>query len=129
MTERADAALGVPAFYEQMMPDLTMGVLLKYCRPRYIFSVCNLPDVEVVGEEKDKRYPERYIVRLAGLDICDPITNEVDELAGSDVPCWMLDTDYNELCFHVSQAFFPRGRATTCARPSVPSTRSRCGIS
>ncbi|MGD0900620.1 MAG: hypothetical protein ABR915_22540 [Thermoguttaceae bacterium] len=27
---------------------------------------------------------------------------------GSDVPCWLLDTDYNDLCFHVSQAFFPR---------------------
>ena len=22
--------------------------------------------------------------------------------------CWLLDTDYNDLCFHVSQAFFPR---------------------
>ncbi len=27
---------------------------------------------------------------------------------GSDVPAWFLDTDYNELSFHVSQAFFPR---------------------
>jgi adenine-specific DNA-methyltransferase len=27
---------------------------------------------------------------------------------GGDVPCWLLDTDYNGLSFHVSQAFFPR---------------------
>jgi adenine-specific DNA-methyltransferase len=24
------------------------------------------------------------------------------------VPAWFLDTDYNGLCFHVCQAFFPR---------------------
>lgn len=27
---------------------------------------------------------------------------------GNDVPAWFLDTDYSGLCFHVSQAFFPR---------------------
>jgi adenine-specific DNA-methyltransferase len=27
---------------------------------------------------------------------------------GNDIPAWFLDTDYNNLCFHVSQAFFPR---------------------
>ncbi|MGB9920954.1 MAG: DNA methyltransferase [Moorellales bacterium] len=24
------------------------------------------------------------------------------------MPAWFLDTDYNGLCFHVDQAFFPR---------------------
>jgi adenine-specific DNA-methyltransferase len=35
----------------------------------------------------------------------------VDHRAGSDVPAWFLDTDYNDLCFLVSQAFFPRTSA------------------
>jgi adenine-specific DNA-methyltransferase len=30
---------------------------------------------------------------------------------GKDVPAWFLDTDYNGLCFHVCQAFFPRTSA------------------
>ena len=30
---------------------------------------------------------------------------------GNDVPAWFLDTDYNDLCFHVCQAFFPRTSA------------------
>jgi adenine-specific DNA-methyltransferase len=30
---------------------------------------------------------------------------------GDDVPAWLLDTDYNNLRFHVSQAFFPRTSA------------------
>ena len=32
----------------------------------------------------------------------------VTHRSGDDVPAWLLDTDYNGLCFHVSQAFFPR---------------------
>ena len=28
-----------------------------------------------------------------------------------DVPGWFLGIDYNDLCFHVSQAFFPRTSA------------------
>jgi adenine-specific DNA-methyltransferase len=36
---------------------------------------------------------------------------EVNHRRGDDVPAWFLDTDYNGLCFHVSQAFFPRTSA------------------
>jgi adenine-specific DNA-methyltransferase len=109
MIDSADAALGIPATYVQMTPDLMMGDLLKNLRSSQIFSVCGLPDVEIVkAKKKDKHDPQRYIVRLLGLDTFDPTTNEVDPLEGNEVPCWMLDTDYNDLCFHVSQAFFPR---------------------
>ena len=95
MIESPDVALGIPATYMQMTPDLMMGDLLKNLRSSQIFSVCGLPDVEVVKAKKqDRNDPQRYVVRLAGLDIFDPVTNEVDELAGSDVPCWMLDTEY-----------------------------------
>ena len=33
---------------------------------------------------------------------------DTDHRPGNDVPAWLLDTDYNDLCFHASQAFFPR---------------------
>jgi adenine-specific DNA-methyltransferase len=36
---------------------------------------------------------------------------ETDHRQGNDVPAWLLDTDYNGLCFHVCQAFFPRTSA------------------
>jgi adenine-specific DNA-methyltransferase len=36
---------------------------------------------------------------------------ETDHRQGHDVPAWLLDTDYNGLCFHVCQAFFPRTSA------------------
>ena len=38
----------------------------------------------------------------------DPIEMVNHKSKGDDVPAWFLDTDYNDLCFHVSQAFFPR---------------------
>ena len=47
-------------------------------------------------------------VELRGYDLFDPATMETEHRAGKDVPAWFLDTDYNGLCFHVSQAFFPR---------------------
>jgi adenine-specific DNA-methyltransferase len=50
-------------------------------------------------------------VELLGLDVFDPVTMEPIHRAGNDVPAWLLDIDYNGLCFHVSQAFFPRTSA------------------
>ena len=50
----------------------------------------------------------QYQVELVGLDVFDPISMEVGHQIGNDVPAWLLDTDYNGLCFHVSQAFFPK---------------------
>ncbi len=44
---------------------------------------------------------------------------EATHLAGSDVPAWFLDTDYNDLSFHVSQAFFPRTGAWDSLRRAL----------
>jgi adenine-specific DNA-methyltransferase len=83
-----------------------MGDLLKSLRSSQIFSVCGLPEVEVrpAGDGQ-------YEVELLGLDVFDPVTMEVEHRRGDDVPAWLLDTDYNNLCFHVCQAFFPRTSA------------------
>src|SRR5207249_9005631 len=74
-----------------------------------IFSVCGLPEVKIHKlKPKAKGDPVMYQVELLGLDVFDPITMKTDHWVGDDVPAWFLDTDYNGLCFHVSQAFFPR---------------------
>jgi adenine-specific DNA-methyltransferase len=115
---------GVSATYVQATPDLLMGDLLKNMRSSQIFSVCGLPEIEVrrVGRAGSRKRPEgssrganatplaeeRYQVTLLGLDIFDPVTMQSLHRKGDDVPAWFLDTDYNEQCFHVCQAFFPR---------------------
>ncbi|MGA2705604.1 MAG: DNA methyltransferase [Isosphaeraceae bacterium] len=102
-----DAGLiSIPATYVQGTPDLMMCDLLKSLRSSQIFSVCGLPEVEV-----RKAGEGQYEVELLGLDVFDPISMDVTHRRGDDVPAWFLDTDYNNLCFHVCQAFFPRTSA------------------
>jgi adenine-specific DNA-methyltransferase len=106
LVEKCAEVMGVPATYVQATPDLMMGDLLKNMRSSQIFSVCGQPEI-TIHRTKDKQYQ----VELLGLDVFDPITMEVDHRSGEDVPAWFLDIDYNDLCFHVSQAFFPRTSA------------------
>jgi adenine-specific DNA-methyltransferase len=103
LIERCQEVVGIPATYVQATPDLLMGDLLKNMRSSQIFSVCGLPDVEL-RRLKDGRYE----VELKGLDVFDPISIQSQARSGNEVPCWLLDVDYNDLCFHVSQAFFPK---------------------
>ncbi len=104
------AAMGlVPATYVQATPDLMMGDLLKNMRSSQIFSVCGLPEITIHPlKPASSDGPPQYQVELVGLDTFDPTTMEVNHRRGDDVPAWLLDADYNGLCFHVSQAFFPR---------------------
>jgi adenine-specific DNA-methyltransferase len=109
------AQLGVAATYVQATPDVLMGDLLKNMRSSQIFSVCGLPDVSLLkaaapDDEKHVK-TEWWQVRLDGLDVFDPASQQVDHRSGLDVPAWLLDTNYNGMVFHVCQAFFPRTAA------------------
>jgi adenine-specific DNA-methyltransferase len=97
---------GIPATYVEATRDLHMGDLLKNMRSSQIFSVCGLPEVKLRKLKEGK-----YQVDLLGLDVLDPVTMEIDSRGGDDVPAWFLDTNYNDLSFHVGQAFFPRTSA------------------
>lgn len=109
LIENCAEAMGVPATYVQATPDLMMGDLLKNMRSSQIFSVCGLPEIEVRKiRTKEKAEAQQYEVELLGMDVFDPVTMETLNRKGDDVPAWFLDTDYNNLSFHVSQAFFPR---------------------
>lgn len=106
LVEQAEQMIGIRSTYVQMTPDVLMGDLLKNMRSSQIFSVCGLPEVEL-----RLRADGKYEVELLGLDVFDPATMESSHEKGDDVPAWLLDSDYNGLCFHVSQAFFPRTSA------------------
>jgi adenine-specific DNA-methyltransferase len=101
--------IGIACTYLQATMDLQMGDLLKNMRSSQIFSVCGLPDV-VVRRKSAKDHPPElpWEVELLGLDTFDPVTMDVDHMKGSEVPAWLLDTDYNGMVFRVRQAFFPR---------------------
>ncbi len=110
LVENCAEAVSISATYVQATPDIMMGDLLKNMRSSQVFSVCGLPEVRL-KKIKGKGNEILYQAELLGLDAFDPVTGAVDSRPANDVPCWMLDTDYNDLCFHVSQAFFPRTAA------------------
>jgi adenine-specific DNA-methyltransferase len=115
--EDCQQAIGIPATYIQATPDLLMGDLLKHMKSSQIFSVCGLPDVQIHKTEEGK-----YQVELKGLDVFDPTTMEVEAEPGHNVPAWFLDTNYNGLCFHVNQAFFPRTGAWDSLKKALKGT-------
>jgi adenine-specific DNA-methyltransferase len=108
LIEECEAVVGIPATYVQATPDLLMGDLLKSMRSSQIFSVCGLPEVRIKKASRENGGSDHYSVELLGLDVFDPVRMETGHRRGDDVPAWFLDMDYNRLCFHVSQAFFPR---------------------
>jgi adenine-specific DNA-methyltransferase len=110
LIEQCGDVVGIPATYVQATPDLMMGDLLKNMRSSQIFSVCGLPEAEI-RKAKKSNGSQLYEAELLGLDVFDPVAMEVHHRKADDVPAWLLDTDYNGLCFHVSQAFFPRTSA------------------
>jgi adenine-specific DNA-methyltransferase len=124
LVDQCEAAVGVPATYVQATPDLLMGDLLKNMRSSQIFSVCGLPEISLrkLSKGTSDSSPARYQVELLGLDVFDPVNMEVFPRNGDDVPAWFLDTDYNGLSFHVSQAFFPRTSAWDNLKRALRST-------
>jgi len=109
LIDKIETQIGIPATYVAATPDLVMGDLLKTMRSSQIFSVTGLPDIALRKvEPEEKGGAPRYEVELLGLDTFDPTTFEAQHSSGDDVPAWLLDTAWNGLSFHVSQAFFPR---------------------
>lgn len=106
--------------YVTVTPDVAMSDLLKTSRASQIFSVTGLPDAEVrkTGEHNDDG-AALYEVELRGLDIFHPATLEQEAIEGQNLPAWMLDTDYDGMCFYATQVFFPKTAAWDNLRKSL----------
>ncbi len=110
--EKSESAFNIAALYVQASSDLTMVDLLKNTRASEIFAVCGMPDVRLSeSSEKNKEGDKLYVVELRGLDILEPVEMKTTHKSGNDVPCWMLDPDYDGECFRAGQVFFPRTAA------------------
>lgn len=115
--------LRVPAAYVAVAPDVAMSDLLKTTRASEIFSVTGLPDARV--HRAKKRGPQGqvlYEAELKGLDLFDPQSGATESLGGENVPCWMLDTDYDGMSFYATQVFFPKTSAWDNLQRSMKAT-------
>ena len=112
LIQNCEPAMGIPATYVAATMDLQMHDLLKTTRASQIFSVTGAPEIKLTKLAKKSRDgDELYQVELLGMDVFDAVTMEHTPRHGNDVPAWFLDTDYSELAFCVTQAFFPRTAA------------------
>ncbi|HTV32204.1 MAG TPA: DNA methyltransferase, partial [Methylocella sp.] len=100
--------LKIPTTYVAVTPDVVMSDLLKTSRSSEIFSITGLPDVTLKPEGHKPDGTPLYQVEIKGLDIFRPDTMETDCIEAENLPCWMLDADYNGMVFCASQVFFPK---------------------
>ena len=115
--------LRIPAVYVAVTPDVAMSDLLKTTRASEIFSITGLPDLEVKKTKKKGAEGQvLYEVELKGLDIFDPESLETESVDAYNVPCWMLDTDYDGMCFYATQVFFPKTSAWDNLQKSLKAT-------
>lgn len=118
--EEGEETFGIPALYAQVSMDVVMGELLKNMRSSQIFAVSGLPDVELLRlKEKSEDGLPLYRARLRGVDIFDPTTMQERGKDSAEVPCWMLDTDYDRHCFRAGQVFFPKTGAWDNVKKAV----------
>jgi adenine-specific DNA-methyltransferase len=115
--------LRIPAVYVAVTPDVAMSDLLKTTRASEIFSITGLPDFEIKRtKKKGSEGQPLFEVELKGLDIFDPESLDTQSVNGENVPCWMLDTDYDGMSFYATQVFFPKTSAWDNLQKSLKAT-------
>ena len=100
--------LKIPTAYISVAQDVVMSDLLKTDKSSEIFSVTGLPDITLERVATVADGTPQYRVAVKGLDIFRPDTMETEEISAGNLPCWMLDTDYNGMAFYATQVFFPK---------------------
>jgi adenine-specific DNA-methyltransferase len=87
----------------QIRPDVTMKDLLKKTnKVEQIFTVFGQPRSRVESVEGGE-----FRATLEGVDVYDPVANQIVSSGADKVAAWFLDTDYDGKVFCVCQAFFP----------------------
>lgn len=69
-----------------------------------LFTVFGRPRISV---RKSTREEGMYEVEMEGVDIYNPVTDEVISTGSGKVAAWFLDSDYDGVTFCITQAFFP----------------------
>jgi adenine-specific DNA-methyltransferase len=102
-TDKASQLAGFQVSKVRMHDDLLQAGLMKKDRKAASFVTIGEPDVAL------EREGESVTVEIQGLDIYDPIRDEVKPRSVADIAYWMLDDDYDGSNFMVRQVFFCGG--------------------
>jgi len=88
----------------RMHDDLLQEGLVKKDKKAASFVTIGEPDVHA-----EKQKDGTVVVEIRGLDIYDPIRDEVKPRSVADIAYWMVDDDYDGSSFMVRQVFFCGG--------------------
>ncbi len=88
----------------QIRPDVNpaMNGLLKVTPGSQLFTVFGSPRVNLKTADEGQ-----WQIEMEGMDIFDPVTNEILPTNQEKVAAWFLDSDYDGRTFCITQAFFP----------------------
>ena len=89
----------------RMHDDLMQDGLIKKDKKAASFVTIGEPDIGVT------RQGETATVEIRGLDIYDPVKDEVKGRSVADISYWMVDDDYDGANFMARQVFFCGGDA------------------
>jgi adenine-specific DNA-methyltransferase len=86
-------------------PDVNPGMsgLLKEQPGSQLFTVFGRPRTRLDGPDAEGM----FTLEMEGVDIYDPVTNNIIDTGASKVAAWFLDSDYDGRTFCITQAFFP----------------------
>ena len=99
----------------RMNDDLMQDGLMKKDKKAAAFVTIGEPDIALVAADTHQALPARPTVgqqvraEVRGLDLYDPIRDEVKARNVQDIAYWMVDDDYDGSNFVVKQIFFCGG--------------------
>ncbi|MGQ0654779.1 MAG: site-specific DNA-methyltransferase [Betaproteobacteria bacterium] len=88
----------------RMHDDLMQEGLVKKDKKAASFVTIGEPDIQ-----PEKQKDGSTVIEIRGLDIYDPIRDEVKPRSAADIAYWMVDDDYDGSSFIVRQVFFCGG--------------------
>lgn len=92
----------IPALKARMNADLHMAEDLKNTGKGDLFVVSGEPDIDILEEGNQLQ------VKIHWVDVFDPKSG-VRSDGPEGIPCWFIDTDYNEESFSIRHAYFLGG--------------------
>ncbi len=86
-------------------PDVNPGMngLLKEQPGSQLFTVFGRPRTKLDGPDAEGM----FTLEMEGVDVYDPVTNNIVDTGASKVAAWFIDSDYDGRTFCITQAFFP----------------------
>jgi adenine-specific DNA-methyltransferase len=86
-----------------LLKEPTKAQSAKQQASSQLFTVFGQPRTRIDGPDPEGN----YTVTMEGMDIYDPVSNEIVQCNASKVAAWFIDGDYDGRTFCITQAFFP----------------------